>query len=165
MKSNIWLLPLTPEIEAIITYNTVIDFKRYGNPLVFADWRYCHQVDCQTNTILKNGIAQWEYSFSIPVGNLPAYWLNEGQRLLVIMNNSTENAESYIFPSGEAGVLVMEENGFMKLSCNLFQPAQGLNLGYFRSESPTPQERLESEIALGLDLPLYRIRYVPLPTS
>ena len=165
MKANIWLLALTPEIEVSITYNTVLEFKRYGNPLVIAEWRYCHQVECETKTLLKNGVAHWEYSFSVPAQNLPAFWLIEGQRLLVIMNTSTENAESYIFPSGEEGVLVSEENNEMKLRCSLFQPAQNLNLAYFRTESPTPQARLANDSVGELDLPLYRIRYLPLPIS
>lgn len=164
-KVGLWILPSEPELNAIVSYDLLLEVRRSNTVVDIAQWQFIPFGSVEISTELKEGIALWKYKFQIPLREIPTHLQNAKSRLLVIFNASETDNELYLFPAGVAGIPVQVMGNEIVLEATLFKVPNSVYPPYLVSKQPTDEEVLNTSEISSNSISINALRYYSVPVN
>jgi hypothetical protein len=164
-KVGLWILPSEPELNAIVSYDLLLEVRRSNTVVDISQWQFIPFASVETSTELREGIALWNYKFRIPLREIPTHLRNAKSRLLVIFNASETDNELYLFPAGIAGIPVQVVGNEIVLEATLFKIPNTVYPPYLVSKQPTDEEVLNTSEISSNSISINALRYYAVPVN
>jgi hypothetical protein len=164
-KVGLWILPSEPELNAIVSYDLLLEVRRSNTVVDISQWQFIPFASVEISTELKEGIALWKYKFRIQLREIPNHLQNTKSRLLVIFNASETDHELYLFPAGLFGIPVQVVGNEIVLEATLFKVPNTVFPPYLASKQPTDEEVLNTSEIISNSLSINALRYYSVPVN
>lgn len=162
---SLWLLPLEPELNLVISYDLVLEVRRANTLVGITEWNFVPQAKAVFGTAVQDGIGVFKYQFQVPSEVLPSYLKVPKSRVLVMFNASEVNEEVYLFPAGISGIPIQIESNTFVLEASLFKVPKYVFPPYLFSKQPTDEEVLNTSEILTNPLSVNALRYYSVPVE
>lgn len=162
---SLWLLPLEPELNLVLSYDLVLEVRRANALVDITQWHFIPQAKAVFSTAVQDGIGVLGYRFQVPFNLLPLHLRIPQTKVLVTFNASEVNEEVYLFPAGISGIPIQVEGNTIVLEASLFKVPKYVYPPYLLSKQPTDEEVLNTSEILTNTLSVNALRYYSVPVE